>query len=92
MSQPSRFQTKDQADESLLTVFTGSLRVGGGIAGTQNNTIMPKARRPHLYTQERFCQANLCGVRLASYNKGPNCYAHSSVRYPRVRGQKPDDN
>ena len=91
MSQPSRFQTKDQADESLLTVFTGSLRVGGGIAGTQNNAIMPKARRPHYYAQERMCQFTGCDVRIASYNKGPNCYAHSPQRYPRVRGQKPDN-
>lgn len=40
-------------------------------------------RRPQTFAASRTCY---CGKKLSIYNKGPNCYQHSPVRHPRVRG------
>ena len=45
-----------------------------------------EGRKPKTHT-DRHCVTPDCSVRLSRYNPGPNCYRHSPIKYPRVRGK-----
>lgn len=45
-----------------------------------------KGRRPKTIDDIRHCATNDCETKLSKYNKGPFCYNHSPVRFPRNRG------
>jgi hypothetical protein len=38
-----------------------------------------RGKRPQASSRARYC--TICGERLSTYNRGPNCYAHT-VREP----------
>jgi hypothetical protein len=49
--------------------------------------ITPSGRRPVAVTgKRRSCAHDRCETGLSMYNRGKYCYAHSPVRFPRVRG------
>lgn len=93
VTRPTRkYQTEEDTLDSLATFkaqFQFS-RVGGvqGIKGTAHTGRAPKSKRPRVFDQVRVCSHDDCEKTLSTYNKGPNCYQHSSLRFPRVRGKQ----
>ena len=47
-----------------------------------------EGKKPRVFDAGRACC--FCGALLTKYNKGPNCYAHSKVKYRTARGQRSD--
>ncbi len=46
-----------------------------------------EGRAPARMASGRICAVPGCTTKLSSYNRHDTCYAHSPVRYPRVRGR-----
>lgn len=45
-----------------------------------------KGRKPKTFDESRYCADTDCETKLSTYNRGPFCYSHSPVRFPRNRG------
>ena len=43
-------------------------------------------RKPRTKSKFRTCEKSNCSTPLSIYNKKKNCFIHTPVSYPRVRG------
>lgn len=67
-------------DDPVLVPKSGK----GPIPGLRTLDVRGRAPRVYRAPEVRRCQE--CGIVLSMYNKGPNCYTHSPVKFKRVRG------
>ena len=60
----------------------------GYVSGYTLARLPDRGVKPKVFKVGRVCK--LCGSPLAKYNKGPNCYLHSKMKYRTARGQRSD--